>query len=1414
MSTGRSVTFIVAIAAMVGSSGFLLRAEPPQAVGTWASMGTIADSRTGAASVALPDGRTLVVGGTRADGSVTGSIAILDPSDNSMSAVGELTTARAGHTATLLADGRVLVAGGSAGGLILNDLEIVDVGTGTSTPVGLLTDPRTGHAAARLADGKVLIVGGATIDGLVLDTAELFDPETFGMTPATFPMSTPRVGATATELIDHRVLIVGGSNGMQDLASAEIFEPWSQLFQVTDTQLSVARSGHAAVLLPNNNSVLIAGGISAGVPVTTTDLFLTAEFPDPYSYGMGRFGAAAPIAITRSGAIGGPATEGYAFVTGGGSSEAERYRFATVKTDKDDYAPGQPALITGSGWEPNSEVTLVFQEDPAVHDDYLLHVPTDGDGNFSLDTWSPERHDLGVRFYLTVKDSTSRAQITFTDAEGTATSLNAITSPLTAGQLSVAFSGTVTGTSNQPGTTPVHLEYKLLSGGNPQCTGGFTPFPSVNLGSGSGNARNFSGTFTAPAGGTYFFRATFEAVSGQNGFQSSSSDCQTITVNAVAKTTPTITFDAAPTPTFGGGNFTVNATTTNTDSTALTYSYVSGPCSFVSGSTFSSTGAGTCVVKADGAETANFNAASATQDVTIDKASQAITFGPLADKTYGDPDFSVSATGGASGEPVTFAAVGNCTVDSDGNPVHITGAGSCTITASQAGNANYYAAPDVPQAFDIDKASQTITFGPLADKTYGDPDFSVSATGGASGEPVTFAGAGNCTVDSDGNPLHITGAGSCTITASQAGNANYYAAPDVPQAFDIDKADQTIVVDTAAPASAVYNATFDVAAHATSGLDVAITTSGVCTVTVGGTNTATVKMTSGTGTCTVHYNQAGGPNYNAAPEATESTTAAKATQTITLNAGSPLTYNTTETLTTSGSSGTGAVTFGLTSGPCTLTGDQLKANSGTGSCVVETTIAADDNYFQATDDATVTLAKATQTITLNAGSPLTYNTTETLTTSGSSGTGAVTFGLTSGPCTVTGDQLKANSGTGSCVVEATIAADDNYLQASDDATVTLAKADQTIVVDTAAPTEAIYNTTFAVAAHATSGLDVTITVTGVCTVTVGGTNTATVKMTSGVGTCTVHYNQAGDTNYKAAPEVTSDTTAKPRAALVNYIGQLEWVTSGTSSTTAQVTLSASAQDPTGSALVGATAEFKDITTGKVLASGVKVTPVPNSPDNTATANTTVTLSSGQYGAEAYDILVTLTGNYTNATQAIDNKTATVVVMKPAGANEATGEGHLAISSLIAAAGTYRPEAAESVTFTVGMKYNKGGTNPQGKITLALPQADGTTISVKSNSISSMALKKGSGSVPDTMTIYTKASLARINGDGSITTIEGGVTLRMDIVDYNSASMTNQVGFTVMSSKTSELYYSSNWALSSGAWQTLVQAIASGMLSVN
>jgi CSLREA domain-containing protein len=104
--------------------------------------------------------------------------------------------------------------------------------------------------------------------------------------------------------------------------------------------------------------------------------------------------------------------------------------------------------------------------------------------------------------------------------------------------------------------------------------------------------------------------------------------------------------------------------------------------------------------------------------LNVSKADQTITFGALTDKTFGDPDFNVSATA-SSGLTVSFAASGQCTVT--GTTVHITGAGSCTITASQAGDNNYNAATPVDRSFTIGKASATITLSNLSQTYDGTP---------------------------------------------------------------------------------------------------------------------------------------------------------------------------------------------------------------------------------------------------------------------------------------------------------------------------------------------------------------------------------------------------------------------------------------------------------------------------------------------------------------------------------------------------------------------------------------------------------------------------------------------------------------------------------------------------------------------
>lgn len=74
---------------------------------------------------------------------------------------------------------------------------------------------------------------------------------------------------------------------------------------------------------------------------------------------------------------------------------------------------------------------------------------------------------------------------------------------------------------------------------------------------------------------------------------------------------------------------------------------------------------------------------------------------------------------------------------------------------------------------------------------------------------------------------------------------------------------------------------------------------------------------------------------------------------------SPSTLRTsqTSTLSTSGGSGSGAVTYAVTSGPCSVAGNTLTANDR-GSCLVTATKAADSTYIAATATTTVTVSSS------------------------------------------------------------------------------------------------------------------------------------------------------------------------------------------------------------------------------------------------------------------------------------------------------------------------------------------------------------------------------------------------------------------------------------------------------------------------
>ncbi len=128
---------------------------------------------------------------------------------------------------------------------------------------------------------------------------------------------------------------------------------------------------------------------------------------------------------------------------------------------------------------------------------------------------------------------------------------------------------------------------------------------------------------------------------------------------------------------------------------------------------------------------------------------------------------------------------GSCTIDAEAAGVSVT----ATYNADGA-DLNYLEATS--NALTVQAVGQTIAFTSIVPSSPGvGGTYTISATGGGSGNPVTFSidttsTAGACTVA--GATVSLTGVGTCVIDANQAASVSYSAAPEVHQSFAVRSA--------------------------------------------------------------------------------------------------------------------------------------------------------------------------------------------------------------------------------------------------------------------------------------------------------------------------------------------------------------------------------------------------------------------------------------------------------------------------------------------------------------------------------------------------------------------------------------------------------------------------------------------------
>jgi hypothetical protein len=489
--------------------------------------------------------------------------------------------------------------------------------------------------------------------------------------------------------------------------------------------------------------------------------------------------------------------------------------------------------------------------------------------------------------------------------------------------------------------------------------------------------------------------------------------------------------------------------------------------------------------------------------------------------TIGDLPIALNPTS-TSPAPMTFTSsdpdvASIVTIDADSATLVIESPGSAVITVSQ---------PAV-DGFAAITRTLTVTVGrraqaPLAVTTtaglVGTP-LTLATSGGTGSGAVTFAlgdtGSDDCTLDAD--QLSRSTVGTCTVTATKAGDTTRLPVTSLETTV-------TFLIDPTLDLPATISTTFGSAA-----ITLNLTSTSPAPMTYASSATAVATVTRidddsfrisliGAGEATITVSQVATGDYAAVTRTAALTIAKRAQSTLNVTSTSGL-VGTELTLTTSGGTGSGAVTFALGSAAaseCTLVANRL-SRSVPGTCPVIATKATDANNLAASSAETTVTFRLDPALTVPASlaatvgdSPITIDVT-------SNSPAPITFTSgNNGVVTVTKIDDDSASvtivGGGTATITVAQAAIGDYASASRGIAVTVARLTQDELVVTS--TEGVVDVPLALTTTGGSG-------TGAVSYALSGTNSPDCSVSSGrltrtsAGPCTVLATKAQDSQHLA-----------------------------------------------------------------------------------------------------------------------------------------------------------------------------------------------------------------------------------------------------------------------------------------------------------
>jgi hypothetical protein len=188
----------------------------------------------------------------------------------------------------------------------------------------------------------------------------------------------------------------------------------------------------------------------------------------------------------------------------------------------------------------------------------------------------------------------------------------------------------------------------------------------------------------------------------------------------------------------------------------------------------------------------------------VTKLDQTIIFDALANRTYGDAGFDLTATA-SSGLPVSYQSSNNNVATISGSTVTIVGAGTTNITATQDGDDAYNPADPVIRSITVEQRTLSVTAATASNKVYDGTDFAdVTVTAFSTaigGDDVSIDATGAFVATTVGTEIAVSPA----FTLSGDDAANYSLNQSISFSLVADITPATLSITAANAANKEYD---------------------------------------------------------------------------------------------------------------------------------------------------------------------------------------------------------------------------------------------------------------------------------------------------------------------------------------------------------------------------------------------------------------------------------------------------------------------------------------------------------------------------------------------------------------------------------------------------------------------------------